>query len=274
MEKCSVILADIDGTLVDKGQPMVSITKQAITQMHDRGVLFGLATGRKINRSMFDRNSEWGLDFDFDVIIGMNGGQLYDRFHPEIESYYMLEPEILREILKVMEPLHLNPMIYEKDYMVTVYFDEMISASMKRNNMEVIVTEGDTERLCRSRNYNVLFRFPEERTAEVAEYAKNLKSDLYKATLTSPGIIEFMDPRVNKGLALKKFSERNGIPVSEILAFGDMDNDMELLRDAGWGVCLLNGSDVTKAAADEITKYTCSEGGIGHYLYDHFLNKE
>lgn len=272
MEKCSVILADIDGTLIDKGQPMVPLTKQAIAEMHERGVLFGLATGRKINKSLFGRKEEWGFDFDFDVLIGMNGGQLYDRFHPEIESYYMLSRETMREILEKMAPLGLNPMIYEEDHMVAAYFDEMIHSSMKRNNTEVIITEGDTERLCVQDNYNVLFRFREERTDEVAAFAEKLSCERYRGTLTSPGIIEFMDPRVNKGMALRKFSERNSIPLSEILAFGDMDNDRELLLEAGTGVCLRNGSDVTKAAADDVTEYTCTEGGIGHYLYDHFLN--
>lgn len=273
MDKCSVILADIDGTLIDKGQPMVPITKQSLIEMHDRGALLGLATGRKINKSMFERAKDWGLPFEFDAIIGMNGGQLWDRFHEGIESYYMLEKETMKEIISLMAPLKLNPMIYEEDHMVACYFDDMIHSSMKRNNTEVIITDGDTDRLCINENYNVLFRFKEERTEEVAAFAAKLDCERYHGILTSPGIIEFMDPRVNKGLALRKFAARNNIPVSEILAFGDMDNDRELVRDAGWGVCLLNGSDVTKQAADEITEYTCTDGGIGHYLYDHFLNR-
>jgi hydroxymethylpyrimidine pyrophosphatase-like HAD family hydrolase len=174
MDKCSVILTDIDGTLIDKGQPMVPITKQSLIEMHDRGVLLGLATGRKINKSMFERAKDWGLPFEFDAIIGMNGGQLWDRFHEGIESYYMLEKETMKEIISLMAPLKLNPMIYEEDHMVACYFDDMIHSSMKRNNTEVIITDGDTDRLCINENYNVLFRFKEERTEEVAAFEKRI----------------------------------------------------------------------------------------------------
>ena len=271
IEKLTTIVADIDGTLVNKGESMMPRTRNALEILHRNGVLFGLSTGRKINRSMFNRNKDWGLSFDFDIMIGMNGGQLWDKDHEGIESYYLLEPDTMREILRLMSPLNINSMIYEEDHMVTLYFDDMISASMKRNNMEVIVSGGDPERLCVRPNYNVLFRFPEERTAEVEAFAKKLDCEKYHAVRTSDGIIEFMHPAVNKGLALHKYSERNNIPLSEIMAFGDMDNDKEMLKEAGWGVCLLNGSDITKSMADVITEYSCTEDGMGRYLEDHWL---
>ena len=43
-----VLLADIDGTLVQKGEAMMPKTRNAIIKLHEQGVLFGLATGRKI----------------------------------------------------------------------------------------------------------------------------------------------------------------------------------------------------------------------------------
>ena len=94
----------------------------------------------------------------------------------------------------------------------------------------------------------------------------------YNAIMTSPGIIEFMDPRVNKGMALHKYSERNNIPIDEIMAFGDMDNDKEMLKEAGWGVCLINGSDASKAMADCITEYPCTEDGMGRWLETYVLD--
>ena len=172
----------------------------------------------------------------------------------------------MKEIIQKMSPLKLNSMIYEGDHMVALYFDELINASMKRNNIEVIITDGDRDRLCINKNYNVLFRFDEKRTDEVAEFASHLDCERYHGIMTSPGIIEFMDPRVNKGLAVHKYSERNNIPINEIMAFGDMDNDKEMLKEAGWGVCLLNGSDISKSMADDITEYPCTEDGMGRYL--------
>ncbi|MBR2812730.1 MAG: HAD-IIB family hydrolase [Solobacterium sp.] len=274
ISKLSAIAADIDGTLVNKGENIMPLTKQAITQLHEEGVLFGLATGRKIGKSIFDRKEKWGLSFDFDFLIGMNGGQLWDRFHDEIESYYMLDTDTMHEILEMMEPLGLNASIYEDDHMVSMYMDTMIHASMKRNGIDVILTNGDMERLCVRPNYNLLFRFDEAKTEQIKAYANLHPSEKYMGTMTSPGIIEFMDPRVNKGLALRHLARRNNIPVEEIMAFGDMDNDKELLWDAGWGVCLINGTEDTKAAANAITEYSCTEDGMGRYLFDHWINRK
>lgn len=274
IEHVSAILADIDGTLVNKGESIMPITKNALETLHAQGVLIGLSTGRKINSSMFQRSRDWGLSFQFDMMIGMNGGQLWDKDHEEIESYYLLETETMKEIIEKMSPLKLNSMIYEGDHMVAMYHDELISASMKRNNIDVIITDGDSERLCINKNYNVLFRFKEERTDEVAEFASHLNCEKYVGIMTSPGIIEFMDPRVNKGMAVHKFSERNNIPIDEIMAFGDMDNDKEMLKEAGWGVCLQNGSDISKSMADDVTEYPCTEDGMGRYLEKWILNKQ
>ncbi len=274
IEKVTAVLADIDGTLVNKGEMIMPITKEALEKLHKRGVMIGLATGRKINRFMLERAEDWGLSFNFDMMIGMNGGQLWDRDHMEIESYYMLEPDTMREILQRMAPLNINSMVYEEDHMVALYFDEMIHASMARNHMEVIITDGNKERLCVKPNYNVLFRFDPARTEEVREFAEALSCEKYNAIMTSPGIIEFMDPHVNKGLAVHKFSERNNIPINEIMAFGDMDNDKELLKEAGFGVCLLNGSDITKSMADAVTEYPCTEDGMGRWLEKYVLNSD
>ena len=122
------------------------------------------------------------------------------------------------------------------------------------------------------RQRDVLFRFDESRTNEVASFAETLSCEKYHGIMTSPGIIEFMDPRVNKGMALQKYSLRNQIPIEEIIAFGDMDNDKEMLKEAGWGVCLCNGSDVSKAMANAITEYPCTQDGMGRYLQKYILS--
>ena len=97
-------------------------------------------------------------------------------------------------------------------------------------------------------------------------------SEKWTAVRTFPGTVEFIDPRVNKGMALEKYAQRYNIPMAETIAFGDMENDIPLLQHAGWGVCLKNGSDDTKAAADDITEYPVEEDGIGRYLQKHWFH--
>lgn len=267
-----VVLADIDGTLVSKGEMIMPQTFDAVCRLHEKGILFGLATGRPVSKAMFRRKDDWGLPFDFDVLIGINGGQLWDRFHEGVESFHLLSTDTMREILAMMEPLHLVASIYEEESMVTTELNELMAESMRRNHTQMIVTDGDTERLCIRPNNNIIFRYDMEREPEVLAHIAKYPSDKYVAVRTSPSIIEFMDPRVTKATALVEFSRRNNIPLSQIMAFGDMENDIELLRTAGWGVCLINGCDEAKKAANAVTEYPCTEDGMGRYIFSHVLS--
>ncbi len=263
------VLADIDGTLCEKGGQLYPKTRDALEILHKQGVLIGLATGRAINERVFTMSSFWKLSFEFDGIIGMNGGQLWTKEHPEVQNFHLLSEDTLREILERMRPLDLNGVIYEEEHMVALRMDIFQEESMKRNHTEVIVTNGDEERLCIHPNNNILFRYDLEREQEVLDYAMGLSCDRYRPMRTAPGCVEFMDPRVNKGIGVRKYAETAGIDKECVMAFGDNDNDAEMLKEAGWGVCLKNGSDYSKRMADAVTDYNCNEDGVGRYLFDH-----
>ena len=269
IKELKAVCADVDGTLCLKGGQLNPMTRQAIEDLHAHGVLFGLGTGRAINQRVFTMKEFWGLSFMFDFIIGMNGGQLWTSDEPTVKNQYLLSRESMKEIIEQMRPMNLNAVIYEDEHMVATRMDIFQEESMKRNHTEVIVTDGDEARLYIRPNNNVLFRYDPEDEEKVLAHAKTLNCERYIGMRTAPGCLEFMDPRVNKGAGLRAYSEQSGIPVEAIMAFGDNDNDALMLKEAGWGVCLKDGSDYTKSMADAITDYNCDEDGVGRYLYDH-----
>ena len=271
IKNLSAVCADIDGTLCEKGGQLYPLTREAVEALHQRGVLFGLGTGRAINQRVFTMKDYWGLSFDFDFIIGMNGGQLWTKEDPSVENYHLLSRESLKEIIERMRPMNLNAVIYEDEHMVATRMDMFQEASMKRNNTQVIVTNGDEARLYIRPNNNVLFRYDPEDEEKVLKHAEAISNDRYIGIRTAPGCLEFMDPRVNKGDGLKNYAEKAGLKLENIMAFGDNDNDAPMLKEAGWGVCLNDGSPYCKSMADAITEYKCTEDGVGRYLYDHCM---
>ena len=80
-----------------------------------------------------------------------------------------------------------------------------------------------------------------------------------------------MHKGIDKGSGLKKYVSWEKIDLANVIAFGDNENDNTMLLDAGWGVCLKNGADGTKKCADDITEFDCENGGVGHYLFDHYI---
>ena len=65
--------------------------------------------------------------------------------------------------------------------------------------------------------------------------------------------IEFVNSEVSKGEALKKLCEIMGVDVCATVAFGDGENDVELLKAAGLGVAMENAVEKAKKAADIVT---------------------
>jgi len=273
MREPRLVIADIDGTLTVVQNPLPELSVRAMKELHARGVQLGIASGRQVDTQMKSYPARWGLDFPFDVLIGMNGGQLYIEKTETMHEYYKLSSATLKEIIDMMAPLNLNPFLYEGEGMLCQRVDEGVKASILRNGIAAREA-GDISELYAHDNAKILFRVDEKRMPEVFAYAKAHPSPNYRAFLTQTTMLEFEDPRVNKGMGLLEYCRISGISPEDVWAFGDMENDNELLRDAGWGVCLSNGSEETRRIADAVTEYPVTEDGFGHYMMDHLLNHQ
>ena len=82
-------------------------------------------------------------------------------------------------------------------------------------------------------------------------------------------LVEISAPAVTKAAGLAWLCERDGLDASEVLAFGDMPNDIPLLSWAGHGVAMGNAHPAVRAVADEVTR-TNEEDGVALYLRDEF----
>ncbi len=74
----------------------------------------------------------------------------------------------------------------------------------------------------------------------------------------------------SKSEGVKKLIKHLGIDISEVVAFGDGDNDYELIADAGIGIAMGNASDKVKSAADYITAPVSEDGvfkALKHYKF-------
>lgn len=293
IEDIKVFVADIDGTLAGKGEDLLPITRQAIIKLHEQGVKIGLASGRPLDNAVIKKSEEWGLGFEFDFAIGMNGGDLWTKETNEIFHFHYLQPKTIKEILSFIWDLDINAIVYRNAYadIRAKRVDQFLKDSQKRNHSHV--EAGDIDALSEmptgkievhlkhKEYFEILKRIEEHKSDEwitvktfeiTPENALFLPEEL-REELGDHVTLEFEDPRINKGLALRKYCEMENISLENVIGFGDMQNDIGLLETAGWGVCLLNGCDESKAVAQAITEYPCSQDGVGRYLEDHWFNK-
>ncbi|MBQ4342894.1 MAG: HAD family phosphatase [Erysipelotrichaceae bacterium] len=273
-KEIKLIICDIDGTLVNVDKKMMPITKKVFEKLHEQGVLLGIASGRPCGEHLASRAKGWGFDFQFDVIIGMNGGQMWDVINDKHHEYYPLKKEYIKEIIEFMNPTGINSYVYRGDSTLVRWYDERMYASSIRNMEPMVVAQSDEE-MWEKDNNKLLFRCKD---IEEADYAMTVAADHpsehYQFFKTAPIMVEFQDPRINKGVALKAFCKIHNIDLDCVAAFGDAQNDDEMIKTAGMGVAMLNAGTSTMNAADYISEYDYNNDGVGRFIQTHILGEE
>lgn len=271
-ENIKLVVADIDGTLTNSKRVLTPFTIETINQLREEGILFGLASGRCIDNQVIHYYREWGFKEQFDILIGMNGAQLYDGLHQKRYDYHVLSKEDVKEICDLVKPLDVNPFVYDEGNMICLKEDEATKSSSLRNEMPFIVSPDGSLIFAKDRP-KVMIRVEADKMAAVEKYIEeNKRKDApYRTVKTQTTMLEFIDYRTNKGDALEHFCKLNDIDLKDVMTFGDISNDNELLAVAGIGVCMINGSDETKSYADEITEKSNDEDGFAFHLQEKVL---
>lgn len=267
-----LVLCDIDGTLYDWDRILSPRTIADINRLHEEGYAFGIASGRPYEE-LIHYAEDWGFSFPFDIIIGLNGAELYIERTRKLYSYYKLSRETLKKTMEVMSRFEANPFMYWHGKLLAVKMDAMIIKSSKTSQREIVIAKDPSE-LYAEENVKIMFRMSEEETARAEVWLAEHPDPDYAAFKTQSTLIEFMDPRLSKGFAIREMQKLGEYEPHEILAFGDTTNDNSMLEEAGWGVCLANGSEDTKACADDVTRYSCRDDGFADYLESWLFKEE
>lgn len=272
MAKVKLVAADIDRTILPDSRGILPLSRKGLQALHEDGVLLGIASGRPLWQGVKDHAKEWKLGFDFDFLIGLNGSELSDGHTGEKRVFHLLSKESLKKIVLGMDRFHLNPFVYREGYEFSEFMDEEIAASGRRHGSEVRICR-DISDLWSEETAKILYRTDDPKLCdEIEAYAReHINDENITCFKTSPTLLELQSPKINKGVALQKYCEANHIDMKDTAAFGDAENDIEMLKMAGRGICLKSGLDDVKAEADEITDYGVEEDGFGHYIFDHLL---
>jgi len=99
-----------------------------------------------------------------------------------------------------------------------------------------------------------------------------LKEDVSLFT-SRPYYLEILPKDTDKGTALAKVAEIQGIKAEEALAIGDSVSDEAMIRWAGIGVAMANGDERIKSIADLITDRTNDDDGVAEVIEKYFFGK-
>lgn len=269
-----VFVADVDGTLRSRNKMYPGeITTSAFEQMHKDGYILGIASGRPLWQHVKDHYKEWGLSFQFDFLMGMNGGEIWTKKTNETKQYKPLSCEQLKKIvLNLNKEKGTDPFVYREGMELARFVNDEMIASGKRHDTIIQSVKDETE-LYSEPTAKILYRCD---SADIALHIEEIgrKIDPQIACFrTGPELVEFQNKDISKGSGITTYCKDNGFTLDEVIGFGDAENDIEMLKVVGWSVALKDGMEEAKKVADDITLFDAGDDGVGHYLWDHILNK-
>ena len=261
------IMVDIDGTLLNSKHQVTPATKQAIKQVRQKGILFGIATGRD-TASVLRMIKVWDIEDDVDLIVGLGGGEIYHHDTHTIASYYPLSGKDALTIVNHFKDMNVNFAIPDHGEFYTPQDDELIAMLAQGNKTTYhVVDYHDYLKLDRAK---LIIITPAQLMPEVQARSQTFSIDNVRCYPTAAVLFEYMDGRISKSFGLKKAMDIRGLSMEELCCFGDADNDYEMIRDAGTGVVMGNGSDYTKSVADFITDDNDNDG-IAKFINEYIL---
>jgi len=279
MAEIKAIIMDIDGTLVDgKTQQIPPETRKALLSVQAGGVRLVLASGRPIN-GMMRLARELRMDQNHGLCVAYNGAKVFDVQTMEVLFDQAMTVQTGQAILHHLKQFEVRPFIVKGDYAyVTDVYDCMITARGTSFNIYNHEAHDNGFKLCEVDDLEAFADYPLSKILVIgeADYLAAHYQELYEpfrettnAMFTAPFYYEFTDRGIDKVKALRATLCSQGIAPEELMAFGDAENDISMIQFAGIGVAMGNGTEPTKAAADEVTAANTDEG-IAKSLALHF----
>lgn len=286
-----MIVMDMDGTLLNHENCILKETKEALMKLQKQGIRLVLASGRSYTKLM-PYAKELQMERYGGYLVEVNGIAVYDLMANQREVLAQMQPAQVHELYHYFMKWNVEiigqfddgmfdyipPAMMEekKAYRKAHGFDEDMPWTAgafefitdNRAGYPHLTYIQNPQDIKRSIN-KVSVAYHPQQLLEITKQAKKDLDGNYWVGLTSPRWLEIMVPGVTKASGLAHVAKKTGISLEEMMVFGDGENDMEMLKEAGVGVAMGNAFDLVKECADELTDSN-EENGIAKALKKYF----
>ncbi len=255
------ILLDIDGTLTNDEKKITPRTRDALLKAQEMGIRLVIASGRP-PKGITPYGNILKMEENHGLYVCFNGAKVLDCETGEELVNTTLDTELAREILHHVKQFNVRPMIVQGDYMVVEdVYDCMINDGDRRFNVIEYESRMNNYILKETSDIENAIEYPLNKilTAGDSDYMREVSKELAapfegraSSMFTANFFYEYTALGIDKGNSLAQAMEKIGILPEECIAFGDAENDISMLKFAGVGVCMANGQDKVKEAADLI----------------------
>jgi Cof subfamily protein (haloacid dehalogenase superfamily) len=267
----AVVFSDIDGTLLRPDHTLSSATRTAVRRTVEAGATFCLATGRMPSGTV-ELIRELGVPC---ARICYSGAYVLDANGREVSSS-TIDGGIAAQVLEVihgrwpqLEPCYFsrwNWFVEHPEAPAVLRESSIVRAHPQQASLSDLLEQGVYP--------NKIFCSRSQGIAASSEEIRDTLSDMFpqlRVIRSSSGLmIEIINANVSKASGARALLESMGIDPAHTLAFGDDENDVDLIRMAGCGVAVANAAQDVQDAANEVAPSN-SDDGVARYLEERVL---
>lgn len=254
-QKISVVLADVDGTLVNEEKVLTARAQGAIRALHQAGIHFAITSGRP----------PLGMAMLFDAlqrdtpIAGFNGG-LFVKQDLTILAQRTVPADVARQAIELIRDHGLDAWVYSgNDWLITKAGAPHVAREAWTVRFEPkLVKDFDGALDQVAKVVGVSDDHELVRRCEAA--AHEVFGRLATANRSQPYYLDITNKDANKGAVVEYLSRHLGVPAQEIATIGDQPNDALMFERSGFSIAMGNASDEVKAQATAVTDSYNDEG--------------
>jgi Cof subfamily protein (haloacid dehalogenase superfamily) len=251
LSRISLVLSDVDGTLVTTEKQLTDATVLAVRRLADHGIPFTVTSSRPPFglRMLIER-------LHLRLPLGaFNGGCLVE---PDLSiiSQHRVPAAAAARAIEVLQSFGVGIWLFSPEHW---WLRDPNGDYVERERRTVaaepkVITdfEARLSDLCKivgvSRDFDRLAECETAVKTALGESASASRSQRYYLDITPPG--------VDKGTVADALARHLGVPADEIVTIGDMDNDVSMFKKSGFSIAVGNASDAARAAASVVCDET------------------
>ena len=256
---------DLDGTLLRRDLEITARTLAAVEGLRQQGMRLVVATGRRYESAVEHAET---LGFGGDDPVVCYGGSMVRRMDGETLLHRTLPKDLGLEVLRWAAERDLHARVFVNGRVITSPSSPAALRFSKRlEEPGIVEADSPAEWLAGAEEEPtklVIVDHPDDVPAWLEEAQEAFRDRLF-VTRSLPHYVEVGGLEGTKSTALEFLCGRWGIDPERVLAFGDADNDVDMLRFAGRGVAVGPMTAGVREAADEVVPGV-DEDGVARYV--------
>ena len=253
--KISLVLADVDGTLVTEEKILTERAQAAVRRLHDAGIRFAITSGRPPK----------GMSMLFDPlkletpIAGFNGG-LFVKQDLSIIEQKTLPPDVATQAVDLIRQHGMDAWVYSgNDWLITTLKAPHVEREAWTVKFQPKVVTDFTDALKQAAKI-VGVSDDHAKVQGCEADAQAAFGDRATAARSQPYYLDVTHHDANKGAVVDYLTQKLSIPAAEIATIGDQPNDVLMFKRSGFSIAMGNASDQVKAQASATTDSYNDEG--------------